>query len=310
MDPITLMMIAGGGLLGGGLFGAGKSIWGDDNDYTMEGNLNKNSEAWKQYQRFSNLDSDFYQKGDERIRRTMGDLAPKANDFMTMMGSKNFSNAQALSNIRSSQTKTNEQAGQAVLNLQMEGIKHAMTPLEMAYKNAGEDVGQKRETQSQKTNFFNEMANMGTGLLSAGVMSGMPKPDISTPSGATSNLDILGGISGKNYGSFVNPSPESSNIFSNLFGFGANTMPSLSNGVSTTNSNLPSVMSMGYKGFANDVYTNSYKTQGKREMPWLKQIYSGVTEWDLPNYDGTFSSPGNAEYSSFKRKPSFKYRKR
>ena len=221
MDPITLMMMAGGGLLGGGLFGSANSIWGDNNDYSMEGNLNKNSEAWKQYQRFSNLDSDFYQKGDERIRRTMGDLGPKANDFMTMMGSKGVSTAQALSNIKSSQTQTNEQAGQAVINLQMEGIKHAMTPLQMAYNNAGADAGQKRETQSQKTNFFNEMANMGSGLLAAGVMSNAAKTTATTAGTAgTAGFDNLGGLSGKNFGGYVNPSAEGTNSMGSLFNFG------------------------------------------------------------------------------------------
>lgn len=175
MDPITL------GMLGIGLGGSMINAFGHDtnsSDYDTENYLNKSGEAYKQYDKFSNMNSDYYQTGENEIRKTISDSMPGQGSLLAMMAAGGGGTSGANIQRQASMRQAGDTAKSGMVNMYQQGQGLAQSYLGMAYSNAREQMKGVTDEKIRRSDrigqTFNQFATAGIGMAKTKFDSGLP----------------------------------------------------------------------------------------------------------------------------------------
>ena len=184
MDPLTIYGLASGGAgLLGGLF---DSFGRKSSDFKITPDTN--GEAYKQYKKFSDLNSDFYRTGETRLKRFYSDMVPTADSMITASrangmsygGSSYLANQQRKEGMRTAMDK----AGSSLLDLYQMGQTQAKDYLGMSYDNAKAEAMLRENQRNKQTSLFAQLMGLGGGMLGYSMM-GKNSPTGETPTGGT-----------------------------------------------------------------------------------------------------------------------------
>ena len=127
--------------------------------------------------RYSNLDSDYYKQGEEKLRRTMMDAAPTSNSLLSLAAATGGSATQAGLQRRASESKVGEGVRTGLLDMFDRGQGMAATYDKMNWDQAGTsmqgNLANEWEKYNAKQQQWSNITNLGGGLM--GFSQGMRK---------------------------------------------------------------------------------------------------------------------------------------
>ena len=119
--------------------------------------------------RYSNLDSDYYKQGEEKLRRTMMDTAPTSNSLLSLAAATGGSATQAGLQRRASESKVGEGVRTGLLDMFDRGQGMAATYDKMNWDQAGTsmqgNLANQWERYNAKQQQWSNIGNLGGGLM-------------------------------------------------------------------------------------------------------------------------------------------------